>query len=43
MGTWGLEEFPLPACAYHMIRKEFSVEGVDFTGYEDDENWVNII
>lgn len=36
-GYLGFRRIPLPACAYHVIRKELSAEGASFTGYEEDD------
>ncbi|XP_067050142.1 uncharacterized protein [Acropora muricata] len=36
-GYLGARRIPLPACAYHAIRKEFSIESEHFNGYEHDD------
>lgn len=35
-GYLGPKRIPLPACAYELIRKEFSKNEDSFTGYEED-------
>ena len=32
-----MDIWELPACAYHAIRKEFSIESDNFTGYKQDD------
>ena len=41
----GAKRIPLPACAYDAIRGEFMTDEdtTDYTGYEDDEDWMYII